>query len=184
MTDSTPPRKIGHWWAISAMKAGLMPRAAMQPTKPCASTNAGPGMRADPSAVATRIAAAIGPSSRAAGRRAASSIRTNGADSSARTAHCAASGAPSSEGKRLRLRGSRSSMACFRDSRPAASPRGGVSEERGSDGRGWIRCIVFSRRGKHPPRGREIASPKSGDSSRLSIAERGQISGHACRRGR
>ena len=69
MTAPIKPRNIGHFRTIVIRMSGVMLRATRQPTKPCATTKAQAGILTRPSNHEIRIAAAIAPSSRAAGRR-------------------------------------------------------------------------------------------------------------------
>ncbi len=86
-TEKTPAANSGQSFNISLNRDGARLRATMQPMIACATTKAGWGMRNDPSAMATRIAAAIGPSSRAAGSRSISRTMTKGTEITMRAAH-------------------------------------------------------------------------------------------------
>ena len=88
ITAMTTVTKIGQPRAISPTIVGGMLRAIMQPMIACAIRTRRWGTRNPPPATATRIAAIIGPSKRAAGRRMASRPSPRKLERMTRITHC------------------------------------------------------------------------------------------------
>ena len=92
MTAPIKVRNIGHLWKIVTKMSGVMLRATRQPTKPWATTKAQGRTLTRPSNHETRIAAAIAPSRRAAGRRISSKAETQTTEAARSVAHCRGGG--------------------------------------------------------------------------------------------